>query len=58
MQRMSRSDVDIIRASEHSDSFLNLEDMKREEVEAFICEVCKSKGVDTEYMSELYEAYN
>ena len=57
LQRLNRSESEEIVRAEYADAFLDLEDMKRSDVEAFIAAVCASKGCSGDCVSELYEAY-
>lgn len=58
LRRMSRVDDQTIKAAEYADRFLNLDDLERADVEAFIAAVCASRGVSDDYTEDLYEAYS
>ena len=55
IQRANRSEK--IMSAQYSDTFLNLVDMDREDVESFIASVCIAKGKGDDQASELYDAY-
>lgn len=57
IQRLNKSDAEEIKQAEYADAFLNLQDMDRTDVEAFISEVCKSKGVNENHAADLYDTY-
>lgn len=57
IQRLNRTDAEEIKQAEYADAFLNLQDMNRTDVEAFIAAVCISKGLNEKNAAELYETY-
>lgn len=57
LQRLNKNDAEYIRNAEYGEGFLYLEDPERSDVELFIYEIGKYKGVDIVSTSELYEDY-
>ena len=57
LQRLHTADAEAVKAARASDRFLDLGDMERADVEAFIRAVCTARGVREDCASELYEAY-